>query len=322
MTPKVKMEKLIHNSYKNIGGIVVLQDGVKQYEYYMNDCTQETTVQVFSVTKSIVSLLIGIAMDKGYLKSLDQKVLDFFPEYKVKQGETTLQQITLKDMMTMTVPYKFKSEPYVDYFGSDDWVVASLDRLGGKGKIGEFRYAPVIGPDIFTGILKKATGQSVNEFATKHLFQPLQIVPKADRIFANQKEQMEFYKEKDPNCWVTGPSGVHTGGWGLCLTAMDLAKIGQVYLNNGQWENQTIVSEQWIQESTEVHSRCKQWDCSYGYLWWILDENQGIYAAMGDSGNIIYVNPKKKLVVAVASLFDKHAKDIRKLICEYIDPMY
>lgn len=92
--------------------------------------------------------MIGIAIDKGYIKSLDQKVLDFFPDYTVKRGEKTIQKVSLKDLLTMTAPYKYKYAPYTKYFTSDNWVKTALDLLGGRGKIGDFRYTPVIGPDI------------------------------------------------------------------------------------------------------------------------------------------------------------------------------
>lgn len=322
MTLKTNMERVINNSYKNTGGIVILKDGILQYEYYMNDCTPQTTIQVFSVTKSIVSILLGIAMDQGRIQSLDQKVLEFFPEYQVKPGEQTLQKITLRDMMTMTVPYKFRTEPYVQYFSSDDWVTAALDLIGGKGRIGEFRYAPLIGPDIFTGILTHVTGRSVLEFATEYLFEPLGIAPKSTRIFRDKEEQIAFYKEKDVNCWVAGPSGVHTGGWGLSLTAMDLAKIGQMCLNNGTWENRRIVSANWVAESTKEQSRCKERKLSYGYLWWVINEKEHAFAAMGDGGNVIYVNAKKNLVIAMASLYVPNAKIRLKLIQDYIEPVF
>ena len=76
----------------------------------------DSIFHVFSVTRSIIPILIGIAIDKGYISSIDQKVLDFFPDYIVQNEELTIQNITLKDMLTMTVPYKYKSEPYAKFF--------------------------------------------------------------------------------------------------------------------------------------------------------------------------------------------------------------
>ena len=322
MTLKTKMEKIINSSYNNIGGIVVRKKGKTVYEKYYNECTADSTFHVYSVTKSIISILIGIAIEKGYIKSIDQKVLDFFLDYPVQKGERKIQNIMLKNLLTMTAPYKYKSEPYKEYFTSGDWVKAALDFLGGKGKIGEFRYAPFIGPDILSGILVKATGQAVLEFATKHLFEPLEIKVDSNVVFHNKEEQLAFYETKNVKGWVADPKGVNTAGWGLNLTVTDMAKIGQLYLNKGIWDEKQIVSYKWIQESTKEQAKGKQWKLSYGYLWWIIDEKEHAYAAMGDGGNIIYVNEKKEMVISIASVYVKNAKDRITLIKEYIEPVF
>lgn len=313
-----ELEQFITKKYDTLGGILVQKSGETLYEYYTNDCTALSPVHIFSVTKSVMSLLIGIAIDQGYIKSIDQMVLDFFPDYTIKRGEKTIQNITLRDMLTMTVPYKYKFAPYTKYFSSGDWVKAALDLLGGKGKIGEFRYAPVIGPDIFSGILINATGRSVLDFAREHLFEPLDIGVKDCVVFRNKEEQMAFYKDRHAEGWVSDPKGVHTAGWGLMLTPMDMLKIGELCLHDGVWNGRQIVSAKWIRESTKVHSR---WgERKYGYLWWIIDEEESSYAALGDGGNVIYVNPAKELVVVMASYFKPKVEDPMKLIKEYIEP--
>lgn len=320
MTLKTKMEKIINSSYSNIGGMIVLKSGKTQYEKYFSECNETNTFHVFSVTKSIISILIGIAIDKGDIESIHQKVLDFFPNYIVKRGEKTIQSITLKDLLTMTAPYKYKSEPYTEYFTSDNWVKASLDLLGGKGKIGEFRYTPIIGPDILSGILVKATGESVLDFAMKHLFSPMGITVGSNVIFQNKEEQLAFYEAKHVSGWVADLSGTNTAGWGLNLTPIDMAKIGQLCLDGGMWNGKQIVSTGWIKESTKKQSSSGK--LSYGYLWWILDEKEHTYVALGDGGNVIYINTKKEIVVSIASLFMKNASDRIQLIKKYIEPVF
>lgn len=312
-----KMEVLIREEHKNIGGIVVQKSGDICYEKYFNDFTKDNPFHVFSVTKSIISMLIGIAVDKGMIESIDQKVLDFFPEYTIKRGEKTLQSVTIKDMLTMTVPYKYKSAPYTKYFSSSDWVKSALDLMGGRGKIGDFRYAPLIGPDVLSGILVKATGKSVLDFATDNLFAPLGINIEGNVVFHSKEEQLAWYKDRNMKGWVADPKGVNTAGWGLSIKTRDMAKLGQLYLNNGLWAGKQIVSSEWIEQSTQKHS---QWDeKKYGYLWWIIDENENSFAAMGDGGNVIYINPKKELVVAISALFMPRVKDRIPLIKEYIE---
>lgn len=159
------------------------------------------------------------------------------------------------------------------------------------------------------------------DFAKETVFEPMDIQVEGTVIFRNKEEQLAWYKEKNVRGWVADRTGVNTAGWGLNLTSMDMAKIGQLYLDGGVWEGKQIVSAEWINESTKEHSRCNEYKLSYGYLWWVIDEKEHIYAAMGDGGNVIYVNTKKKMVVSIASLYTPHAKDRIKLIKEYIEPV-
>ncbi|WP_455683561.1 serine hydrolase domain-containing protein [Thomasclavelia sp.] len=315
----IVLEKIINKDYDNIAGIAVLQNGMIKYENYFNDCTSSSKVHVASVTKSIIAILIGIAIDKGYIKSLDQKILEFFPEYIVKDDEQTIQKITLYDMLTMCAPYKYKEGPYVEYFTSENWVNFSLDLLGGKNEIGKFRYAPLIGPDILSGILARTTGQSVFEFAKKNLFLPLEIIVKNKLTFTSEEDQIAFLNAKDISGWVMDSCGINSAGWGLTLSAMDMAKIGQLYLNKGRWNNKQIVSAKWVEESTRKHSCWEEFNLPYGYLWWI---NEDGYMAMGDGGNVIYVNVKKNLVISIASFFRPEVNDRVEFIKKYLEPLF
>ncbi len=318
----IELEKTINSDYRNIAEITVLKNDKKSYENYFNGYTADSAFHVFSVTKSIISALIGIAIDKGYIKNIDQKVLDFFPDYTPKRGEKTAQRVTIRDMLTMTAPFKYKSAPYTKHFTSESWVKSSLDLLGGKGEIGQFRYTPLIGPDILSGILTNVTGQSALGFAYENLFSPLGIDVTQNVTFHTKEEQLSIMKDLHESGWVADPQGINTAGWGLFLTSSDMAKIGQLYLNHGIWDGNQIISDEWIAESTKVHSHWDELKLSYGYLWWIIDENERNFAAIGDGGNAIYVNPTKNLVVAIASLFKPTAKDRIELIKKYIEPIF
>ncbi len=314
------LENTIFSDYSNIAGIAVHKNGVEQYNNHFHGYTADTAFHVFSVTKSILCALIGIAIEKGLIGSIDQKVLDFFPDYTLKRGEKTAQRVTIRDMLTMTTPFKYKSAPYTKYFTSDSWVKSALDLMGGKGEIGQFRYTPLIGPDILSGILTNATGQSVLGIAYENLFSPMGIEVKQNVMFQSKEEQLSIMKEYHEHGWVADPQGVNTAGWGLFLTLADMAKVGQLYLNRGEWNGRQLVPAQWIDESTAAHSRYG--NLLYGYLWWIIDENERSFAAIGDGGNVIYVNPVKNLVVAIASLFMPAAKDRIELIKKQIEPAF
>ncbi len=293
----------------------------KLYKNYFNGYTADTAFHVFSVTKSIISALVGIAIDKGYIQSINQKVLDFFPDYTPKRGEKMAQRVTIRDMLTMTAPYKYKSAPYTKYFSSESWVKSALDLLGGKGEIGQFRYAPLIGPDILSGILTYATGQSVLEFAYENLFSPMGIDVTQNVVFHGKEEQLSIMKDYHKSGWVADPQGINTAGWGLFITLADMAKIGQLYLNRGSWNGRQLISSEWLDESTIEHSRWDELNLTYGYLWWIIDRNEHSYAAIGDGGNVIYVNLAKNLVVVIASLFKPNVKDRIEFIKKHIEPV-
>ncbi|WP_273327687.1 serine hydrolase domain-containing protein [Vallitalea guaymasensis] len=318
-----ELENKINNDYSNITGMVVLKDSKTVYQNYFNECNDTSRIHVYSVTKSIISILIGIAVDKGYIKSINQKVLDFFPDYIVKKREKTIRNVTLKNLLTMTAPYKYKVVvPYIKYFTSDDWVKFTLDLLGGRGQIGQFKYTPLIGPDILSGILVKATGQSVLDFARENLFLPLGITVESNVIFHSKEEQLEFNKSKNISGWVADGAGVNAGGWGLTLSPIDMAKIGQLYLDGGMWNEKQIVSTSWIDESIKEHSRWEKIDLAYGYLWWVIDEKEHTCAAIGDGGNVIYFNAKEKIVVSIAAFFRQNVSDRIEFIKEYIEPIF
>lgn len=314
------LEQKIAKEYSNIAGMVVQKNGRILYENYYNQCTDTSRIHVYSVTKSILSVLIGIALDKGYIKNINQNVLDFFPDYTVKQREKTIQHITLEHLLTMTAPYKYKFAPYIKYFTSDDSVKFTLDLLGGRGRIGDFRYTPLIGPDILSGILVKAAGQSVFDFAAEHLFTPLDITVERSLVFQSKEEQLAFNKATNISGWAADANGVNAGGWGLTLSPRDMAKIGQLCLDGGVWQGKRIVSGEWITDSTQEHSRWEKPGLPYGYLWWI--ESGNWFAAMGDGGNVIYVSTKNKLVISIASLFMPKVKDRLTFIKEDIEPLF
>ena len=128
-----------------------------------------------SATKSIIALLIGIALDKRQIRSIDDKVLNYFPDYKVKRGEKTIYDVTIRHLFTMRAPYKCKGDPWTKVCSSDNWTYASLDFLGGrKGLTDAFNYQTVC-LHILSGILYKATNMKTVDYANRYLFEPLGI---------------------------------------------------------------------------------------------------------------------------------------------------
>ena len=300
-----ELHDFIKEKQPNICQISCYKDGKEIYSDEWNNYKKTDTCHVMSATKSIVALLVGIALDKGLIESIDQPVLDFFPEYKIKRGEKTIQQVTIKHLLTMTAPYKYKSEPWTKVCTSEDWTKAVLDLLGGRNGItGEFKYS-TLGIHILSTIITKVSNMTTLEFANKYLFKPLGIKERKEYIVTNKEEHISFVTSKLPkeNGWFCDNKGIVTSGFGLCLSAEDLAKIGQMCLNKGTYNDKQIVSSKWIEQITTPYIKCDEKFAfmQYGYLWWIIDEEKKIYSAIGDSGNVIYVNEDKNIVISVTS---------------------
>ncbi|WJQ79066.1 serine hydrolase domain-containing protein [Brevibacillus brevis] len=307
-----ELDLIVKASYSNINGIVVVRNGYLVYESYYHGYGPKDRHHVASVTKSILSALIGIAIEERFIKNVDQKVLDFFPDYAPDHTETQKQVITIRHLLTMTAPYPFEDwhEPLDKMCMQSDWVTYSLDMLGQKGKIGAFKYSTA-GAHLLSAILTRSTGKSAREFANEHLFKPIGIEEIPD--YEMKAFGFEDLFGKDVRGWVKDPDNNSTGGWGLTLTPCDMARIGLLYLNRGCWDHHQIIPVDWIDESTAMNHN------HYGYLWWLREED-GVfsYAALGDGGNVICCIPEKNLVVAIASEFMPNSRDRWTLIKEHI----
>ncbi|PHE73771.1 serine hydrolase domain-containing protein [Bacillus wiedmannii] len=298
-----KLDQIIQEEYENINGMLVVQKGNVIFGKYYNGHGLDDALHVASVTKTIISALIGICIDKGYIKSVDQKVIEFFSEYKCKVSEATVGHL-----LTMTAPYPFVDwqEPLEELCTQEDWIKYTLNRIGQGGEIGTFKYSSA-GAHVLSAIITSATGKSAREFANEYLFQPLGM-----REIPNYNMKAFGFDDlfgKDVKGWVHDPNDISTGGWGLTLTIRDMAKFGQMYLNEGIHNGKQILSKSWIKESTEMNQN------QYGYLWWLREED-GIfsYCAMGDGGNMICCVPEKDLVVVIASEVMPNARDRWELI--------
>ena len=321
---KEELHKMIEDKQPNICQIEAIRDGKTVYSDTWNNYTRDDCLHVMSVTKSVMALLVGIAIDKRQIKSVEDKVLDYFPDYKVKRGEKTIYEVTIKHLLTMRAPYKCKGDPWSKVCASENWTYTSLDFLGGrKGIIDEFKYSSVC-LHILTGILYKATGMLTVDYANKYLFEPLGI-PAHKNFYAKSAEaHKKFTISKLPKeaVWFADPQDLGTPGYGLCMTAVDMAKIGLLCLNKGEFAGKQLVSSNWIREMTRPRKVEGKYfrGMEYGYLWWIISRKKNIYAAIGNSGNVIYINPQKQLVVAVASYFKPTVFDRVDFIQKYIEP--
>jgi len=264
--------------------LLVVRNGYLVFEKYFRQGSPDRIAVIHSVTKSFMSALIGIALDKGYLKRVDQRLFDFFPEYVTDDLDWRKKEIRLKHLLTMSAGLTWND------WGSElwDWVISldwgeytlQLPQADYPGNV--FNYNSSLS-HLLSIILEKSTKISTLEFADQNLFKPLGI---------RQRH------------WDNDPQGYYTGGFGLSLTARDLAKLGFLYLNNGYWDGQSIVSEQWVQASTRHrwYAHRVYGPTGYGYQWWVKEvDGCHSYRAWGRRGQFIVVVPKLDLVVVVTS---------------------
>ena len=322
---KSELHKLIAGSTgneSNICQIYALKDGITFFEDCWHGFKTDDAVNVMSVTKGVMALLIGIAIDKEYIGSVNQKVLDFFPDYTVKRGEKTIFDVTLRHLLTMTAPYKYRSEPWTKVCTSDDWTKAALDLLGGKkGITGEFKYS-TLGIQILAGVIENASGMKCIDFANMYLFEPLEIPQHRIHGDSSKEDQFDYLMNKAPrkNEWYSDPQGTVTAGWGLCLSARDMARIGLMILNGGMCDERKVISSEWLVDMTSPHLVLGErfGNMNYGYLWYRPFKDRQVYAAIGDGGNVIYVNKEKNIAVGVTGTFKPRIFDRVDFIEKYI----
>ena len=307
---KEQLHKYVSESTRNesnICQIYVIKEGLDVYDDCWHGFKTLNAMNVNSVTKGIMALLVGIALDKGFIKNVDQKVIDFFPDYIVKRGEKTIYDVTIRNLLTMTAPYKGRSEPWKKVCTSQDFTYAILDYLGGRSGItGEFRYA-TLGIQILAGIIEKAADEKCIDFANNNLFVPLNLPERIAHGDSSKEDQFDFFMNKNPRKyeWYSDPRGCVTAGWGLCMSAKDMAVIGAMVLNDGLYKGNRIISEEYLKDMLSPHLKLGErfGFMNYGYLWYKPYDDKEVYAAIGDSGNIIYINKEKKVSVGVTGTF-------------------
>ncbi|MHA2191324.1 MAG: serine hydrolase domain-containing protein [Candidatus Thorarchaeota archaeon] len=281
------MLNYIDNESINTLSIVIIRNGRIVLEEYRSPYFDADDPYIqYSVTKSVMSALYGIALEEGYFSSLDQRALDFFPERNITNMDPRKNDITLEDLLEMrsglywdewSFPFGNMANTYTATYSSSDPLqhVLELDMTDDPGN--EWRYNTG-GTHLLSGILQVATNQTAHEFARTHLFDPLGI----------------GYTR-----WSETVQGVNFGGSGLMLRPRDMARFGYLYINNGTWDGQQVIPASWVSDTTQ--SITDLWEYGgYGKLWW-THPTDGVYAAKGFSGQYIIVCPKYDIVATFSS---------------------
>jgi len=268
--------------------------------------------------------LVGIALDKGSIKSVKQPILEFFPKETIANLDEQKRAITLEDLLTMSSGLDTKDSWLYNWVGlskmrnSENWAQYILDLPMAQAPGNRFEYSNGVS-HLLSAIIQKATQVSALEFAKKHLFGPLGITDVK---------------------WPTDPKGINIGYGQMMLTPHDMAKFGLLYLNKGHWDDRQIVSEAWVQDSTRKHISANHFD-GYGYQWWndsaqyYIDilwrlrwrwgwkraDSAKYYMASGMLGQFIFVVPEKNMVVVFTSNLEGFYFYLpKRLLDEYIIP--
>ena len=227
---------LAKGKYNNIDGIILSQNGRVFYKKYLNNYHKDSLHDSRSAFKSITSLLIGIAIDKGYIKSVQEKVYPFFNNYKPSMNwDERKNNMTLEHLLEMKSGYDCEEwngskDCESEMETSKDWVQFSLDLPLAKRPGEKWSYTS-INTMILSGVLSRSSKMTVTEFADKFLFQPLGITN---------------YR------WTKDPSGQEMTAGSFYILPKDFLKIGELMINDGKYKNQAIVSKNWITESTKA----------------------------------------------------------------------
>ena len=280
-------------------GVLIVKDDSIVYEKCTGDITPDKIAGVFSVTKSITSLLCGIAVDEGYIKSVDDAVTDYLPE--LKKGDPMWQKLTIRHLLDMqsgldfddtyTLSLKQKDLKRLNAMAQLNYgrnIPVQVKKLKFRCEPGmEYRYESMT-TEILGLVIERATGRRFADYLEEKVWTPLGMEFPAFLSYDSKKHHAP-----------------HAFG-GLALTMLDLAKIGRLYLNKGVWDGKRIVSESWIEQSTAYSADNE----GYHFCWYNTScigadkaDYPGYYA-MGIRGQILFVNPYKNLIMVRLGLKD------------------
>jgi len=267
----------------DVDSVSVIRHGYLVTDAYVHPFKPDTKHVIHSCTKSVVSALVGIAIDEGYIEGVNQPVLDIFAKRTVANVDANKKAMTLEHLLMMANGLECRDSYLHSWRGlrqmraSDDWVQFMLDRPMIEAPGTRFEYCNG-GSFLLSAIVQETTGQTALAFAQEHLFGPLGIT------------------DVD---WPANPQGI-TIGWGdLRLRPHDMLKFGYLYLHEGRWGDKQVVPAEWVRAATTRHIAAGTLSDGYGYQWWVDDA--GYYMALGYAGQYIVVVPGKDMVVVFTS---------------------
>ncbi len=269
-------------------GLLVIKNDTIAYEKYFRGNTENSHTIAWSVTKSFVSALMGIAIEEGYIKSIQDKVIDYVPELK----NTAYENITLKNILQMSSGVSW-DENYSDFNsdinrfgrtlalgGSFEKFVKSLGKESEQGT--HYRYSSA-DTQVLGMIIANATKRSLSDYLEEKIWQPIGMERNA--------------------LWIVDDQGNEFSAAGLNASLRDYARFGRLYLHKGNFEGKSIVPSDWVTQSLtpDAPHLLPGYGLGYGFQWWIPAGNEGEFMAVGICNQFIYVNPTKNVIIVKSS---------------------
>ncbi|WP_162162984.1 serine hydrolase domain-containing protein [Gorillibacterium massiliense] len=302
-----KADKRIKENYLNVYSLLVVRHGYLVYENYYHGMNNSSAAPVFSVTKSVMSALTGIAMNEGLLDNTDQKLSGLLPDMFAGMDDNRKGDITLRDVLTMSGGLESIDSDYNAYFTSGDWLKYALSKPMVHNPGEQFDYNTGL-THFLSGVISAAAKRDTFSYAQEVLFKRIGM--------------------KVSN-WEHDGKGIYGGGSGLYLKPEDMAKFGYLYLHKGKWNGEQIIPEAWVEESTKKQITVAS-GVDYGYLFWLetmgaKDGSPGYstFRADGAGGQKIVVVPELDLVVVVTAnqrSTSRDKADTQAIIADYVLP--
>ena len=285
---------------KGVYASVMIKKGFMIYENYFNGFDRDTPGNLYSATKSFVSALIGIAIDQKYM-NIGDLVVDYYEEFCQGTAEWYKEDITVENLLTMSSGIFCPANAGFNHRMSisQDELYMLLRLPVNRKNIGKFSYNDA-NYHLLSGIISKATKMSPMEFAQKELFHRLNIT--------GTKDGKSYPK------WEADAQNRNYGGFGLYLCARDMAKLGYLFMNEGYWGEERLLSKEWIDRSISPQIKTTQKDVYYGYGWWIREINGlTVFYALGSGGQYILCVPSLDLLIVF--LCNKNSMAFREVEC-------
>lgn len=289
-----------------VGGLIAIHNNKIILEEYADGFDENTLWTSYSVAKSISSMLVGVALKNGDIKSMDDKLEMYIPEFKGKDYG----QVSVEQLLTMTSGIAW-NEDYVDpnsdvaqmyqkpCEGDEAHILTYMKDLKLTHKPGKVWNYSTGETDLVGILVQKASGKSLGEYLSEHIWKP--------------------YGMQSCAYWLADEcSNLNIGGSGLSASLRDYARLGLLMLNDGQIKGKSIFAEEWLENATKALYSTNQDGGGYGYLWW--RNADGSYMAQGIFGQMLYINPDKNLIIAQYAAWPQAgSEELSKIRMELID---